>query len=155
MYTIYEVEEGDTILSVSDKVGVVPKEIRRINGFTMDYEVGAGEQIIVPVLTSYPFDKYMVVKGDTLYSISRRFNTTANQLAFLNGLDEDEYIYEGQELLVPKENTNFYVVLENETIADVAIKLNTTPVEIVRNNEKIYLLPDQVLILRNNQFYQL
>ncbi len=44
---------------------------------------------------------YKVIKGDTLYSIARKFNTSVNLLKQLNGL-KDNMINIGQELLLKK-----------------------------------------------------
>ena len=43
----------------------------------------------------------IVVKGDTLYSISRKYGLTVNQLKSINGLDNNE-ISIGQKLFVEK-----------------------------------------------------
>jgi flagellum-specific peptidoglycan hydrolase FlgJ len=49
---------------------------------------------------------YTVVKGDTLYSISRRYNMTVKELQEMNGL-RDNAISIGQELIVKPSATNF------------------------------------------------
>jgi flagellum-specific peptidoglycan hydrolase FlgJ len=49
---------------------------------------------------------YRVVKGDTLYSISRRYNLTVKELQDMNGL-RDNAISIGQELIIKPSSTNF------------------------------------------------
>lgn len=44
---------------------------------------------------------YIIQRGDTLYSIARRFNTTVNDLMTLNGISDPNRIYVGQQLRVP------------------------------------------------------
>ncbi|MBX3057091.1 MAG: LysM peptidoglycan-binding domain-containing protein [Anaerolineae bacterium] len=44
--------------------------------------------------------QYVVVAGDTLYSIAARFGTTVNAIMAVNGLT-DHIIYPGQVLLIP------------------------------------------------------
>lgn len=45
--------------------------------------------------------KYYIVKtGDTLWAISRRFNTTVEVLVALNDIDNPDYIRVGQRLRV-------------------------------------------------------
>lgn len=43
---------------------------------------------------------YTVVKGDTLYGISRRFNTTVASIASKNGIEDVNLIYPGQKLII-------------------------------------------------------
>ena len=44
------------------------------------------------------YNYYTIEKGDSLYSIARRYNINPELLAGLNGLSMQEYIYPGQEL---------------------------------------------------------
>ena len=44
-------------------------------------------------------DKHVVVKGDTLYAISKKYNITVDQLKSLNGLQSND-LYVGQVLFV-------------------------------------------------------
>lgn len=43
---------------------------------------------------------YVVQRGDTLYSIARRFGTTVQELARLNGIQNPNAIYVGQQLII-------------------------------------------------------
>ena len=45
----------------------------------------------------------VIKRGDTLYKIARKFNTTVTELAKLNHIDSPDRIYAGQTLLVPVE----------------------------------------------------
>ena len=47
-----------------------------------------------------PSNTYTVVKGDTLYSIARRFNTTVSSIASKNKIKNVNLIYPGQELII-------------------------------------------------------
>lgn len=46
-------------------------------------------------------ETYIVQRGDTLYSIARRFNTSVADLVRLNDITNPNFIYVGQRLLVP------------------------------------------------------
>lgn len=150
MYKTYQVRSGENIMSIAEKLGITPDEIRRINGFTPNYEVSLGELIVVPSMNKSPFDVYSVVKGDTLYAIAQRYNISDNQLALLNGLDKDEYIFPNQELLVPKKGVSFHVVTENETIEDVSKRLNAPINDLISQNERIILQPDQLIVYQRS-----
>jgi LysM repeat protein len=45
--------------------------------------------------------KHVVKSGDTLYSISKKYNTTVDELRRLNNLTIDQEIFPGQEFVVP------------------------------------------------------
>ena len=91
------------------------------------------------------FDIYKIEKGDNLYKISKEYNINPKLLSALNGLDEDDYIYPDQELLIPKSGFVYYLSVEGDTIELVADKFNTTKEDLMNNNT-IYLLPGQLLI---------
>lgn len=46
---------------------------------------------------------YTVVKGDTLYSIAKKYNTTVSNLVKLNNIADPDYIVVGQELVISGE----------------------------------------------------
>ena len=48
----------------------------------------------------YPF-KYKVVAGDSLWSISRKYNVTVQQICDLNNIEEDEILRIGKVLYIP------------------------------------------------------
>ena len=68
----------------------------------------------------------------------------------INGLNENDYIYPGQEILVPNEGVSIYVT-ENDTLRDVASKLGLSEEEIVKQNETLYLLPEQIIIYKKRE----
>ena len=92
------------------------------------------------------FSRYIVKKGDTLYGLAQKYGITAIQLAMLNGLDSDDYLYVDQVLIVPKENVEFYITEDNDTLTKVASYFQTTPKVVVDQNKTIYLLPEQLII---------
>lgn len=150
MYKVYEVKPGENISTISRVLGVSEEELRKVNGFTPTYEVQVGEVIVIPQTNKMPFSRYTVMKNDTLYSVAKKYNITDDELAHLNGLDKNEYIYPGQELLVPSENVRFHVVSPRETLKDVAKILNVPINDLVKQNDNIFLLEDQILTFTNN-----
>ncbi len=146
MYKIYTVKDGEDILAIANKVGISPTEIRKINGFPENYEVSMGEQLIIPSISISPFDNYIVIKGDTLYQIAKKYNIGVDDLAKLNGIDSDEFIYPNQKLLVPKENMSFYITQEGDTVDKIRQQFPTDYGSIFKTNKYIYLIPDQVLV---------
>jgi len=54
---------------------------------------------VVPTLAAEM--RYTVKPGDTLYSISRRYNVNVSELATVNGLTLHSWLYTGQQLVIP------------------------------------------------------
>ena len=48
MYTIYQVESGDTLASISNKYGIPMNELSSINGIMMGTNLNPGDYIVVP-----------------------------------------------------------------------------------------------------------
>ena len=96
------------------------------------------------------FNYYTIEKGDNLYAIAMKNNTNVKNLLLINGLNENDYIYPGQEILVPNEGVNIYVT-ENDTLRDVASKLGLSEEEIIKQNETLYLLPEQIIIYKKRE----
>ena len=101
---------NDTLESIANSLGIKETDLRKINGFSDIHTIKYGDQIIIPAGDGN-FTTYKVIKGDNLYEIAKKYNTTAKQLQLLNGIDDD-YIYPGESLVVPNINTKFYITEE-------------------------------------------
>lgn len=144
MYKIYKVKTGDTLESIARKFNTSVSNLQDINGF--DY-ITMGQMIIVPNNTSGEwFDTYVVQKGDNLYSLAQKYNVSLNDLLNINGLDKDNYIYPGQEILVPKSNVDVIITRGDETLVSASERLGLKSDDLLRQNESIYLMPEQLLI---------
>lgn len=69
---------------------------------------------------------YLVMPGDTLYSIAMRYGITVNELMMMNNLSST-MIYPNQQLLVPEEKEMFYITKEGDTIATLVTKFSIDP----------------------------
>lgn len=146
MYKIYQVLQNDTWESIANKFHTRIDTLQELNDMNM---LVPGAMIVVPkIVESDYFTTYTVKKGDNLYEIARRYQTSVDVLLNANGLEKDDYLYPGQEILIPKAGIEMYVTNEGETLVDVAKKLGTTQSSIIQDNEKIYLLPEQLLIYK-------
>jgi N-acetylmuramoyl-L-alanine amidase len=88
---------------------------------------------------------YRVVSGDSLYSISRTFNTTTQDLMRTNNLS-GSVIYPGQVLIV---DSNQYTVKSGDTLYLIAKRygISLDSLRRVNNYWKDYIYPGQVLLI--------
>lgn len=150
MYEIYTIRSGDTIESIARALGIEPAIIYQINGLTPGFIPSEGSQIIIPIQSNNNFEYYTIAKGDNLYAIARKYNTDVFTLAKLNGLNQNDYIYPNQTVLVPRGGVRLYFVKENETLNDIARNLNTNVMNILNQNSAIFLTPEQLILIREN-----
>lgn len=152
MYKVYQVLPGEELKSVAEKFDMEYQVLCELNGFSEDYEIRAGENLVIPNNQANLFQSYRVKSGDNLYEIGRQYQTSAKDIALINGLDEDDYIYPNQELLIPRAGVQIYVTNNNDTLKDVAKKFKTSIEKLALANENIYLLPEQLLVFKRENF---
>lgn len=145
---IYIVKQGDTLESIANMYNIPATEIIKVNNLMTPYILREGDALNIPTGVFNIFNYYEVKKGDTLYSIALKNNTTSSMLAAINGINENDYIYENQTLLVPKPNIGTYITTAGDTISSVSKYFNTTPEGLIYSNNNIYLLPDQLIVYR-------
>lgn len=150
MYRIYQIRMGDTLDNILKMFSTDEETLKKINGVN-EIRMIPGSYLIVPAPQDNLFTYYKVEKGDTLYSIASKYNTTVQDLALLNGLNTDDYLYINQELVVPNDNVHFYMTKEGDTLSNVSKELNSPTEILVRQNEEIYLLPEQMLIYKEER----
>ena len=82
------------------------------------------------------YDNYTVRNNDTLWSISRKYNTSVDALKQLNNLSSD-ILKIGEILIVPKIKNNSYMVKAGDTLYSIAKKYNMTINELKSINNLI------------------
>ena len=120
MFKIYEVAQGETIDSIANKLNITKETILGLNGLNPNTILNPGSYIVIPGEESV-FENYTVKEGDNVYSIAQKYNINYEQLLKLNGLNERDYIYPNQQILVPKSGTIFYVTKDEDTIKNLSI----------------------------------
>ena len=94
------------------------------------------------------FTYYTIEKGDNLYEISRKYNINPKLLAAINGLKDNEYIYPGQELIIPKSGFSYYITAEGDTLSGVRDAFRADMDDLLKFNKTIYLLPEQIIVYK-------
>ena len=150
MFDKYKIKSGETLDQIAKKFNTSLNYLQDINNLYYLDGVRQGMEIVVPKNTQAYFEFYTIEKGDSLYGIARRYNINPNLLASLNGLNLEDYIYPGQEILIPKSNYSYYLTAEGDTLESVAKTFNINKNKLMEENEIIYLLADQLLVHKKN-----
>ena len=154
--TTYTVKKGDSLYSIATKYNTTVDELKRINNLTSNI-LSIGQVLKLPSDKVSDVEKeentisYTVQKGDSLYSIARKYSTTIDKIKDLNNLTTN-LLSIGQVLLIPTD-TNLettYTVQKGDSLYSIAKKYNTTVDRLKQlNNLKSNLLSiGQILIVR-------
>lgn len=152
----YIVKKGDSLYSIANKYNTTIDELKRINNLTSNI-LSIGQVLKLPSDKESNIEKeentisYTVQKGDSLYSIARKYDTTIDRIKDLNNLTTN-LLSIGQVLLIPTD-TNLettYTVQKGDSLYSIAKKYNTTVDRLKQlNNLSSNLLSiGQILIVR-------
>lgn len=136
----YTVQKGDSLWSIANKLGVSVDELKAINNLTSN-TLQIGQVLKVPDTTSTPpstTTTYTVQKGDSLWLIAEKFNTTVDELKRLNNLTSNT-LQIGQVLNLPStvvtpDSNATYTVQSGDSLWLIANRFNTTVDELKRLN---------------------
>jgi len=151
MFKIYRIMQGDTLESISRNLGINLDELKRINGIIGNPMLIPGTNLIVPNREETTYIRYTVKKGDTIYDIARRNNIDRRLLLLINGMEEDDYIYPNEQILIPREDVGLYLTEQDDTISSISENLSITPEEMLRLNDTIFLSPNQVIVYKSKE----
>ena len=90
------------------------------------------------------YDTYIIKKGDTIYGISKQYNINPELLSLVNGFNMNDYIYENQEILIPKNGYSYYLTKSGDNLNDVLDLFNVDYSDFNRVNNKILLEEGQL-----------
>lgn len=152
----YIVKKGDSLYSIANKYNTTVDELKRINNLTSNI-LSIGQVLKLPSDKVSDIEKeentisYTVQKGDSLYSIAKKYSTTIDKIKDLNNLTTN-LLSIGQVLLIPTD-TNLettYTVQKGDSLYSIAKKYDTTVDRLKQlNNLKSNLLSvGQILIVR-------
>lgn len=95
----YTVRAGDSLWLIAQRFGTTAESIKQLNGLTSNL-INVGQVLKIPSAASGPYIEYTVRSGDTLWLLSRRYDTTVDAIKKLNGLTND-MLSIGQVLRIP------------------------------------------------------
>ena len=129
---VYIVQKGDTLYSIAAANNTTVDELKKANNLTSNI-LSTGQLLKIPSAL-LPESTYIVKKGDSLYSIANKYNTTVDELKRINNLTSN-ILSIGQVLKLPsdkvsdvekEENTISYTVQKGDSLYSIARKYSTT-----------------------------
>ncbi|MFB3057245.1 MAG: LysM peptidoglycan-binding domain-containing protein, partial [Ignavibacteriaceae bacterium] len=101
-YTYHKVKKGETISQIAEKYKVFISSIRNWNSLSSD-KIIAGTTLKIKnggeILTGGSNNYHLVTRGESLYTIAKKYNTTIQKIKSLNNLSNSK-IKTGQKLKV-------------------------------------------------------
>lgn len=135
-YTVYTVVSGDNLYNIARRYNLDVKDIVDYNNLSTT-NLSIGQRLLIPTKTvptpSEGYQTYIVKKGDNLYSIANKYNTTVDEIKSLNNLTSN-ILSINQKLLIPSTKANTYTVKKGDNLYSIARNYNTTVDEIKRKN---------------------
>lgn len=138
---IYVVKKGDTLYSISKKLNISINTLKALNKLNTN-EIYVGQQLILcNDKNTEEYDVYTVKKGDSLWSISKKYDISVKELIELNNLN-NLTLQINQKLEVPKtiivepeeNDTEIYIVEKNDTLWSISRKFNISVNELKELN---------------------
>ncbi len=96
-YDMYIVQKGDSLWGISRKYGISVEDLMSLNNIDSN-TLKIGQELYVPKINTAS-DTYIVQKGDTLWSISKKYNISVQELKDKNNL-KDNLLSIGQQLII-------------------------------------------------------
>lgn len=145
----YVVKAGDNLYNIAKKYNTSVSVISKLNNLTSN-NLSVGQQLLIPTAdipnnsSSSSSRTYTVQKGDSLYSIARKFNTTVTDITRLNNLAGTSLSI-GQQLLIPTSSNSssdgsseiskrIYTVQRGDSLYSISRKFNVSIDDIRRKN---------------------
>ncbi|MDR7414924.1 MAG: LysM peptidoglycan-binding domain-containing protein [Armatimonadota bacterium] len=105
----YTVQPGDTLTRIAARYGVSVRDLVEANGLEDPDVLRPGQVLRIPGRADEEAvqreEVYEVQPGDTLWRLARRYRTSPQQLAALNGIPVEGVLRVGQRLRVPASST--------------------------------------------------
>lgn len=134
---IYTVKAGDSLYQIAIKYNTTVDAIKSSNNLTSN-NLSIGQKLTIPVVQSDVFPSstitYTVIKGDSLYKIAIRYDTTVDAIKNANNLTSNSLSI-GQKLTIPSTSRyKTYIVKAGDSLYQISKNNNTTVENIKKLN---------------------
>jgi LysM repeat protein len=148
----YVVQQGDTLYSIAKRFGYSMSDIMAWNGLSAD-ELPLGKTLIVspptassfkPVETTHNKEYHTVAAGETVYSLSRRYGYSVDQIAQWNNLPASHSLSVGQRVRVSPPTGSPKVSQAKQSVSQAKTSAtNATKCHLVKSGETLYSISKQ------------
>jgi N-acetylmuramoyl-L-alanine amidase len=133
-YDVYQVKEGDSLWKISQNYKVNVEEIKKINGLTGNL-LHIGQKLKLPISAGSD-NRYVVQKGDNLWTLAKNYNTTVSEIKNANSMRTDT-LQIGQVLIMPTSTLASTSSAKNMLTSDSLDSLAINNSDIKRSDVKI------------------
>lgn len=158
----YIVKENDNLYNIASKYNISVDELKQFNNLSSN-NLDIGQIIYIPSSSNSNLDyiNYKVRRGDNLYIIANKYNTSVNDIKNINSLTTNN-LGIGQIIKIPIStsipiNTNYYItyiVRRGDSLYSIANKYDMTVDELksLNNLNSNSLNIGQELLVKNNEY---
>ena len=164
--TIYIVQRGDSLWTIAQNFNTTVQELKNLNNLTSEI-LQVGQELLVKEQTSTQppttepepdtgiANTYIVQRGDSLWSIANRFNTTVQEIKELNNLTSNTLSI-GQTLILPVTDDSIeqiYIVQRGDSLWLIAQRFNISVNDLINANNLTTTtinIGDELVIPTNN-----
>ncbi len=102
----YKIRSGDTLSKIAKRYKISVKKLRALNGLSKKSKLRIGKTLVVGKRVVKPKKKrkYIVKRGDTVWLIAKKNNTTVKEIRKLNNLTRKSKIKVGMVLAIAPQN---------------------------------------------------
>ena len=129
-YLIYKVKKGDSLWNIAEYYNITVDTLKKINNLSSDKLI-INQQLFIPKSDNSSVKNtgeinYVVQKGDNLWTIANKYDTTIDDIKKLNNLKSNT-LQIGQVLKKPgSTNYNTYTVKKGDSLWKIADKYGTS-----------------------------
>ena len=138
---VYVVQQGDTLSSIAQRFGVSLDDLARANNISNPNQISEGAQLVIPGLEGVQgfLTSATVPFGESLKSLSRRYQIAETMLARLNHLTSPVELYAGSSLVIPVQEGEApgwrrALLAEGYSLLEMAARLNISPWKLAQEN---------------------
>ena len=157
----HTVNKGDNLWDLAIKYDTEVKIIKDVN-YLNDELLSINDNLLIPLGKSksnnfIPYEMYIVSEGDTLWSISKKYNLSIRDLARMNSLNENDFLQLGQQLSIGNKNihrnmeskkrTILYSVKQGDTLFKISelFDVSIRSIEDINDFNQSTLMPGQII----------
>ena len=159
----YRVRSGDTLGEIAQAFETNIVSIQEINRLE-NHRIYPNQDLLIPMTdisggktnTSFISESYIVKRGDSLWKIARKNNTSIRNLLKLNNLSSSGRIHPGQKLTLQRHqihheiSTDTHLVAEGDSLYGIAMRYKILVRQLLAWNDidsSDYIYPGQTLLV--------